>query len=144
MTGSQSSPENRITQDTGQAHQVSVLLTLNIPDRLNTNPWPLQFIIDDVVLCAGLWGGLDAIISQGLMQPGGATHLVALTFDDKDYPNWLPKTTLAGPWCSRVIIPLLEHSMKGDMPESGGVQLWPIGTEIPPRPNVERDSVRFR
>lgn len=141
MVEPQSSPENRITQDTDQAHQVSVLLTLNIPDRFNTNRWPVQFVISDDVLCAGIRGGLDSIISMGLMEPGGGTHLVMLTFDDADYPDWLPKTTLAGRWCSRVIMPLLEHSLKGDMPESEGVQLWSLGTEIP-GPIVERDTVK--
>ena len=87
-----------------------------------------------------MWGGLDAVIGMGLMGPGGGSHLVALTFDDKDYPDWLPKTTLAGPWCSSVMTPILQHSLKGDMPESEGVQLWPLGTE-PPRPNLKRDSI---
>ena len=120
--------------------QVSVLLSLILPHSFDTSQWPVHMIIKDGTVGAGMWGGLDVVIRMGLMDPGEASHLVALTFDDQDYPDWLPKTTLAGPWCARVIMPILEHSLKGDMPESEGVQLWPLGTE-PPKPNLKRDSI---
>ena len=95
-----------------ETKQVSVLITLELPDRFNTNSWPVQMVIKDDMVCGGMWGFLDAVIRMGLMEPGEGSHLVVLTFDDKDYPDWLPKTTLAGSWCSRIMMPILKHSLK--------------------------------
>ena len=129
--------ENRILEH----GQVSLLLTLALdPRTCDTSGWPLHIFLNHW-LSAGIWGGLDVALRIGAATPGEGSHVVALTFDDVDYPDWLPKTTVSSPWCSRVIMPLLEHSLKGDMPESEGVQLWPLETE-PPKPYLEPDSVR--
>ena len=119
--------------------KVLVLLTLELnPNRTDTRHWPVHMMVTPDI-SAYFWGGLDAVIRTGLMEPGEASHLVALTFDDKDYPDWLPKATLAGPWCSRMITPIVRHSLKGDTGE--GVQLSPLGSE-PPTPQLQPDSVR--
>jgi len=130
--------ENRI-QEHGQ---VSLLLTLALdPKTFDTSDWPVHLFLNHW-LSAGIWGGLDAALKMGAATPGEASHLVALTFDDKDYPDWLPRTALAGPWCSRVIMPIMEASLTGKVGESEGIQLWPLGTE-PPKLLLRHDTIRI-
>jgi len=121
-----------------KSKQVSVLLTLDLPPDFDTSSWPAHMKLNPMI-SGGLWGGLDAAIKMGSTTAGEASHIVALTFDDKDYPDWLPKATLASSWCSRVVKPILQHMLKGDASE--GVHLWPLGTE-PPKSQLQSDSVR--
>ena len=121
-----------------ESKKVSLLLTLELTASFETEHWPAHMTIDSTI--AGvIWGGLNAALEMGCATPGEASHIVALTFNDKAYPDWLPKVTLAEPGCSRVITPLLRHALKEDTDE--GMQLSPLGDE-PPQPQLEANSVR--
>ena len=131
------SPQNRIPD---QEQRVSILLTLELSPDFDTSQWPAHMIIDDGVYSAGIRGGLNELIAMGIITPGEPSHVMALIFDDQDRPDWLPKATLAGPSCSREIMPILEHSWKGD--NQDGVQLSPLGDERP-KPRLEANTGRI-
>jgi len=121
--------ENRI-QEHGQ---VSVLLTLALdPKTFDTSGWPVHLILNNGLVSGGIWGGLNAALKMGAATPGEASHLLALLFDEKDYPDWLPNIAICSEGFSRVIAPILKECTN---------HWWPLGTE-PPRPNIGPDSVR--
>jgi len=121
--------ENRI-QEHGQ---VSLLLTLALdPKTFDTSDWPLHLFVPNVWVSAGIWGGLDAALKMGGVTPGEASHVLALRFDEKDYPDWLPNAVTADEGFSKVIVPILKECPN---------HLWTLGDE-PPRPLIGPDSSR--
>ncbi len=108
--------------------QVSVLLTLTLPNSFDTSQWPVHMIIQSGMVGAGMWGGLNATIRMGSMDPGPASHVVALTFDDKDYPDWLPKVTSVDREIAPIMGAMVKTSLEGAGPELV-VHAWPLSTE---------------
>jgi len=84
-------------------------------------------------------GSLECGVEDGGVTPGEASHLLALRFDQKDYPDWLPNTAIADEGFSKAIASIIKGGML--LEEGGNQHLWPLGTE-PPRPNIGPDSVR--
>jgi len=101
------------------------------PNIFDTSDWPVHLILNGFV-SGGIWGGLNAALKMGAATPGEASHLLALLFDEKDYPDLLPNTAIASDELSKVIAPLLEVNMSSE--EGCNQHLWPLGTEPPRRP----------
>ena len=122
----QSVPASAKPQETAPpgAGQVSVLLTLKFTQPRDTSRWPAHMVIEDGAAAGMCWGFLDAMIETGAITVGEGSHILALSYREKEAPDWLPKAAAAGPWCSRVITPILRHSFEGA--DSDGQQLWPI------------------
>jgi len=128
MTGSQSSPEERINQDAKQGQSEirrgSVLVNFELLPGNDTSHWPSQFRLDDPAACAMFWGFMDKMFQVGLASSVEGKPVVVLNASEED-AEWLPKVSEMATWGSKMTMLFLRLCWFGK--DERRTQLNPVG-----------------